>query len=579
DWEHGEDPDVGDEGFGVIDWASKKVDDMGVWVERILDRRSAYVQAIAPIINAQMMGTSSQADPEGIQKTKSGEIKNWPLVSDTLTVMPAEWRMMQDNAIRGALKSLRMVKDEKQEANAPEGSGKDPAPATLPPEPSDKKTIIQQENITMDPKEKLLREFAGAVGLDYDNLTDDQKAIGLKGSEFEEKAPEDRLSDLETGQKAISDQIAEILAALQDNSPGKSVGYISEVGGKDKDAQKTFGDFLVSVARGDMVRLNTIYGSYKSVGDTKAMNEGAGVGGGYTVPPAFRDTLLMMAAKSNDLRSKVTVASGMAPRGEWPSLDQFITVTAGQGDSPYAGGIVARRVAENAAFAETEAAFKQIKWNLEKVGGVTEVSNELISNSSESIDQLLSMLFALAIAQRREYYILRGNGAGEPLGILNAPCLVNVTPITNSVWTYDDALVMIAHFAEFLSEGQWLMHPSMIPDMGSFENGTGGSVLIVDQKNDNVIGTPLLGKVTGTSGHLPQANSSGCVILGDFSAYMLFEGKELEVAFSEHAKFEEDKGVWRFKQHLDGQPWLSGAITLPDPQGSYTVSPFVNFND
>jgi hypothetical protein len=53
----------------------------------------------------------------------------------------------------------------------------------------------------------------------------------------------------------------------------------------------------------------------------------------------------------------------------------------------------------------------------------------------------------------------------------------------------------------------------------------------------------------------------------------------MAVAFSEHAAFTTDKGTWRFTKRLDGQPWLSGAITLADPQGSYTVSPFVYHND
>jgi hypothetical protein len=37
--------------------------------------------------------------------------------------------------------------------------------------------------------------------------------------------------------------------------------------------------------------------------------------------------------------------------------------------------------------------------------------------------------------------------------------------------------------------------------------------------------------------------------------------------------------VWRFKKRLDGQPWLLNAITLADPQGSFTQSPFVYLND
>jgi hypothetical protein len=38
-------------------------------------------------------------------------------------------------------------------------------------------------------------------------------------------------------------------------------------------------------------------------------------------------------------------------------------------------------------------------------------------------------------------------------------------------------------------------------------------------------------------------------------------------------------GTWRFSQRQDGQPWLKNVITLADPQGSYTMSPFISHND
>ena len=69
------------------------------------------------------------------------------------------------------------------------------------------------------------------------------------------------------------------------------------------------------------------------------------------------------------------------------------------------------------------------------------------------------------------------------------------------------------------------------------------------------------------------------VILGDFAAYLIFDNQGLEIAYSEHARFTTDEGAWRFTKRLDGQPWLSEAITLADPGGAYTVSPFLYHND
>jgi hypothetical protein len=59
----------------------------------------------------------------------------------------------------------------------------------------------------------------------------------------------------------------------------------------------------------------------------------------------------------------------------------------------------------------------------------------------------------------------------------------------------------------------------------------------------------------------------------------MFEKGGLMIDFSEHVNFTSDEVVWRFKERFDGQPWLANTITQADPQGSYTVSPYVYFND
>jgi len=80
------------------------------------------------------------------------------------------------------------------------------------------------------------------------------------------------------------------------------------------------------------------------------------------------------------------------------------------------------------------------------------------------------------------------------------------------------------------------------------------------------------------SEHMPQANNDD-VLLADFGAYLFFDRQGLTIDYSEHAYFGTDQVAWRFKERVDGQTWLKGAITLADPTGSYTVSPFVYHDD
>jgi len=286
---------------------------------------------------------------------------------------------------------------------------------------------------------------------------------------------------------------------------------------------------------------------------------------------------MQLAATQSQITGRVTLINVNSDSGAYPVLDQYIVPTAGSGNSAMAAGITANVTAEGALLTETQAGFEDLQYRVYKVGGFTEVTNELISDSPQAIETLLSQLFGIAIAAKNERNILRGTGAGEPLGILNATCAVGISPNTNNEFKWEDALTMVSRFKSAGGTPVWLIHPSIWPDIGAMESSAGGSVWQANM----TAGSPstLLSYPILVSEHLPQANNAGAVMLADLSAYLWFQREGLQIAYSEHAAFTTDKGTWRFTQRVDGKPWLRSAITMSDPQGSYTVSPFVYHND
>lgn len=105
DFEHGEDTQVRGEVLGYVDWKTARRDERGWFVERVLNRRKKYIRFLEELIEAGLIGNSSEADPQGVKKLDDGAITRWPLIRDTLTVIPAEPQMLQGNALR-ALKNL-----------------------------------------------------------------------------------------------------------------------------------------------------------------------------------------------------------------------------------------------------------------------------------------------------------------------------------------------------------------------------------------------------------------------------------------------------------------------------------------
>lgn len=107
-FEHGDDPDktgTANALLGVVDWKTARRDERGIFVERVLNRREKYVQFIEDLIEAGLIGTSSEAVPGGSKCLDNGEIVMWPLRGDTLTVQPCEPRMLAGNQL-AALKAL-----------------------------------------------------------------------------------------------------------------------------------------------------------------------------------------------------------------------------------------------------------------------------------------------------------------------------------------------------------------------------------------------------------------------------------------------------------------------------------------
>jgi len=102
DFEHGHDPDrVGmseHEVLGYVDWKTAKTDENGIFVERVLKRQARYMDALKRMIESGLIGTSSAA-VNGKSKRIGSHIVEWPLKRDSLTLTPAEPRMLSTNAL------------------------------------------------------------------------------------------------------------------------------------------------------------------------------------------------------------------------------------------------------------------------------------------------------------------------------------------------------------------------------------------------------------------------------------------------------------------------------------------------
>ena len=391
------------------------------------------------------------------------------------------------------------------------------------------------------------------------------------------KDPDPALVAMEAQMKVQSDKLDEFIKHLENQPSLKSAGYTTDDGGSADPDNKSFGDFLLAVKRDDMKRLGTIYKTGK-VAWAKDILSQDGPGGGYLIPQEFHARLMEVSGYEAMVRPRAMPIPVSTDSGLLPALNQFTAPTAGVGNTAFAGGVVSNWVAPGATLTETQPTFEQIEYVIRKIAGFTEVENEALADSPLGIETLLTMLFGRTVQAMEDFAFLRGSGAAEPLGVLNAAVSIGISPANDNAFAYVDALTMRSRFRSAGGTPIWGIHPGVWPDIGIFEvsGGSGGvfQANLAAALNQNILGWDIV-----ESEHLPQDDNAGNVLLADFRAYLIADRSQMAIAFSEHAAFTTDKGTWRFIKRLDGTPWMSGAITLADPQGSFTVSPFVFHND
>lgn len=539
-WEHNLDS-VND----ILGWATPvKTDETGVFFNMALNRSNKYVAAIMKLVEKGRVGLSTGALPQTIVRD-GDKIKRWQVCEISTTVTPAEFRTLGVNEVKALADILGEDSEVGKWAKGLTEDAKGEQPASDEPPVEDK---VENDVVKNFEKIEVLE----------DKMSDEVKQPDGAADNGELAAIKSQMNDMGAA-------LTKLMGILE-TTPAAKAGYVTSDGGTKDKTIKNFGDFLVAVKRGDEKRLSGVYGS------TKDLGEGSGASGGFLVPEEYATNLLQVAAAQNQIYGRVQHIPVTRESGTYPALDQYFAPTAGSGQTAFAGGVKGTFTAAGQTFTETEPSFTTLQWRLAKVGGLTEVENELIEDSPFAIEALLRGLFSVAIAAKNERNILRGSGISEPLGILNAPAAIGISDSTNASFTWTDVSNMYARFKSVGGSPVWVIHPSVWPKIMTMANGTDN----VWQSNIQVGPTNVLnGYPILVSEHMPQIGYTGSVLLADLSGYLMFEKAGLSIAYSDQVGFTRDVGTWRFRQRNDGKPWLLDDITLSDPQGSYTVSPFL----
>ncbi len=342
---------------------------------------------------------------------------------------------------------------------------------------------------------------------------------------------------------------------------------------------KSFSDFAMAVKTAETThgrvvdkRLQELVAKAASA---TSVNETDSEYGGYLIPEEYRNQLLEVAIKKSNIMN-MAVAIPMATNAlNIPYISGF-----DRSGGLIHGGIQFSWLDEEATKTETRPKFGKIQLRLKKVAGLVYASDEILEDSPVSMEPLLTRMFSDALAWELDEVFINGVGAGKPLGILNAPCLVSVKAETGQSATtlvYENVLKMYARMWD-KSNAMWLANDDTFNQLASMSLavGTGGAPVWLPpggasgKPYDTLFGKPLV-----FTEHCQALGTVGDIIFCDWSQYLIGQkaGATVKFASSIHLKFDADQVAFRFVMRIDGQPWWSSPLT--PRYSSDTLSPFV----
>lgn len=509
----------------VIGRAAVKQDDIGLWVEAQIDLANEYAAAIRELAERGVLGWSSGSVSHLVER-ENKVIKSWPIVEFSLTPTPAEPRTL-------GVKELRSLVEDAPEVEAvlPEDGGK----------PSAEATESEPATVKIEPEAVTQGETKMSEGFTPEQMEQIQ-ALFTK-----------TINELPAYQKAL-------------HVEPDGVGSTDRL----NDETKSFANFLVSVQRHDTKRLERVYKA--------ALAEGTGSTGGYTVPVQYANEILAIATENSVVRPRATIIPGVKAEFDFPALYNAGGTT---GTPASLAGVVATWTAEAGTKTETEPTFDIVKLKPHELSGYSLISKKLMADNGVALEAVLKRLFGEAIGWYEDYAFLYGVGTTQPLGIFESPCL----DYSNTIAT--DSKIVIADIAEMVGSmlpsawagAAWYVSTDVIPQLMQLAASSSGPLAWLPDAQADPMGSGmrLFGKpvyVTEKLNTIPDVqNEKGGLLLANMRYYLIADAVDgLAIDYSEHYKFINNQGTFRFCKWVDGQPWLANTITLANGK---TCSAFV----
>lgn len=343
---------------------------------------------------------------------------------------------------------------------------------------------------------------------------------------------------------------------------------------------RNFGDFASMVGRGykqhDTSALERLTNAATTFG-----TESVGGDGGWLVPPEFSDAIWKKVNGEGSLLElcqpfETSRNSFAFPKDETTPWDN-------------SNGIKVFWEGEGETFTESKPKFEIGTARLNKLVALVKVTEELLEDAP-GLDSYLRAWTPIRMQARINTAIIRGNGVGKPLGILNASSLITVTKETSQ----DAATIIMPNiehiwqrlYSPLRNTAVWLVNQecesmlngmAFVPSAPAPGAGLNGMTAYapVYLPNGSIAGQPnatLKGRPVIFTQACSQLGTVGDIILTDLKQYMALrkaQAQGIQVDTSIHLHFDQAVDTYRFMFRMTGQPMWTSTIAAENGSATY----------
>lgn len=340
-----------------------------------------------------------------------------------------------------------------------------------------------------------------------------------------------------------------------------------------------FGEFcnavrLVGVGRGADERLVsnaslTTYGS-----------EGTGADGGFAIPPEWRAQIMQLVDGEGSILGLTDVQPITGNTITYP-VDETSSWDSSNGIQTYWGK-------ESGTMTQSKPKLQPMTMRLEKLYCLVPVTDEMLEDAP-SMGGYVSSKAGAKIQYKVNDAIINGDGAGMPMGMVNAPCKVTVTKESSQAADTIVAANILKMYSRMpaaaRSRAYWFINQDIEPQLltinVTFKDAVGSAGIAAGAAAylppGGLSGTPyatLMGRPILPTEACGTLGDEGDIIFADPGSYLsVIKTGGVRSDTSIHLWFDQGATAFRFTLRMDGRPWLSTPITRRN--GSNTLSTVV----